>query len=215
MLFLLLNRILELLNYPRRKIHFARDSRNKARFNSDREKNRFRKSANQAYAPHVPVRMRGVRVVTKRWAGNAMDVGVSERLGATSDALTDGEIVWSWRRDPGAKPAKTRLAGDGGKTGRSPGRARIIRKPSRGECRDVSAEPVVTAACFLCCRRAMGAASSRHSPRPHHLEGESFTHHPARIARRDRSGSPADFGGAMIMTCSLVLAFLCSCVACG
>ena len=28
------------------------------------------------------------------------------------------------------------------------------------------AEPVVTAACFLFCRRAMGAASSRHSLRP-------------------------------------------------
>jgi hypothetical protein len=30
----------------------------------------------------------------------------------------------------------------------------------------VSAEPVVTAACFFCCRRAMGAASIRHSPCP-------------------------------------------------
>jgi hypothetical protein len=47
--------------------------------------------------------MRDVRVVTTRWAGNAMDVDVSERLGATSDALTDGEVVWSWRRDAGAK----------------------------------------------------------------------------------------------------------------
>ena len=32
-----------------------------------------------------------------------MDVDVSERLGATSDALTDEEVVWSWRRDAGAK----------------------------------------------------------------------------------------------------------------
>src|SRR5215813_15386709 len=31
---------------------------------------------------------------------------------------------------------------------------------------DVLAEPVVTAACFPCCRRAMGAASARHSLRP-------------------------------------------------
>jgi hypothetical protein len=46
--------------------------------------------------------MRGVRVVTKRWIGNAMDVDVSERLGATSDAFMDGEVVWSWRRDAGA-----------------------------------------------------------------------------------------------------------------
>ena len=46
--------------------------------------------------------MRGVRVVTRRWAGNAMDVDASERLGATSGAATDGEVVWSWRRDAGA-----------------------------------------------------------------------------------------------------------------
>src|ERR1700743_3757169 len=36
---------------------------------------------------------------------------------------------------------------------------------------DVSAEPVVTAACYFCCRRAMGAASTRHSPRPQSFEG--------------------------------------------
>jgi hypothetical protein len=35
----------------------------------------------------------------------------------------------------------------------------------------VPAEPVVTAACFPSCRRAMGAASIRHSPRPLLFEG--------------------------------------------
>jgi len=77
----------------------------------------------------VLVRMRGVRVVTIRWTGNAMAVDVSERFGATSDAIADGEIVWSWRRDAGAKLAKTltRCAGDGGKKARSPRRSRIIR----------------------------------------------------------------------------------------
>jgi hypothetical protein len=40
-----------------------------------------------------------------------MDVDASERLGATSDALADGEVVWSWRRDAGAKFAmKLRFA---------------------------------------------------------------------------------------------------------
>src|ERR1700752_5080560 len=38
-----------------------------------------------------------------------------------------GEVVWSWRRDPGVKPME-RSIGDGGKKGRSPGRARISRK---------------------------------------------------------------------------------------
>jgi hypothetical protein len=36
--------------------------------------------------------------------------------------------VWSWRRDPGVKPRGKAHAGDGGKKGRSPGRARISRK---------------------------------------------------------------------------------------
>ena len=58
------------------------------------------------------------------------------------------------------------------------------RKPGpRGE-RDISrktiargmpvdpAEPVVTAACFFCCRRAMGEAITRHSLRPLYFEGK-------------------------------------------
>jgi hypothetical protein len=52
----------------------------------------------------------------------------------------DGEIVWSWRRDAGVKLAGDDLAGDGGKKARSPGRSRISRKPSRRECRHVSAD---------------------------------------------------------------------------
>ena len=39
-------------------------------------------------------------------------------------------------------------------------------QPSRGEGRACPARPVVTAACFFCCRRATGAASARPSPRP-------------------------------------------------
>ena len=40
-------------------------------------------------------------------------------------ARTDGEVVWSWRPDAGAKSATlTKLAGDGSKKARFPGRAR-------------------------------------------------------------------------------------------
>jgi hypothetical protein len=42
-----------------------------------------------------------------------MDVGVSKRFGATSDAATDGEVVWSWRRDAGAKFADGSFASRG------------------------------------------------------------------------------------------------------
>src|SRR5262245_20381482 len=39
------------------------------------------------------------------------------------------------------------------------------------------AEPVVTAACFFCCRRAMGEAITRHSLRPLHSGGARLMHH--------------------------------------
>jgi hypothetical protein len=35
------------------------------------------------------------------------------------------------------------------------------------------ADPVVTAACVFCCRRAMGEAITRHSLRPPDFEGET------------------------------------------
>jgi len=43
---------------------------------------------------------------------------------------------------------------------------------------DVPALPVVTAACFFCCRRAMGAACTRHSLRPLVFEGNERMYHP-------------------------------------
>ena len=41
----------------------------------------------------------------------------------TSDAIADGEVVWSWRPDAGAKVVE-QSTDDGGKKARSPGRAR-------------------------------------------------------------------------------------------
>src|SRR6478736_6038859 len=38
-----------------------------------------------------------------------------------------GEVVWSWRRDPGVYPARLCGPGNGDNKGRSPGRARISR----------------------------------------------------------------------------------------
>jgi hypothetical protein len=45
------------------------------------------------------------------------------------------------------------------------------------------AEPVVTAACFFCCRRAMGEAITRHSLRPLPSEGDGFTQNPGGSCR--------------------------------
>jgi hypothetical protein len=57
----------------------------------------------------------------------------------TNDAIADGEVVWSWRPDAGAKFAKTRFArpaGDGGKKARFTGEITYKPlKPLRRECR--------------------------------------------------------------------------------
>src|SRR5216683_3085560 len=53
----------------------------------------------------------------------------------TSDVAADGEVVWFWRPDAGAKSV-VRPTDDGGKRARSPGRARRTPlKPLRRECR--------------------------------------------------------------------------------
>jgi hypothetical protein len=68
----------------------------------------------------------------------------------------------------------------------APGRTRSSRSNHpRGECRDVSAEPVVPAACTFFRRRAMGAASARHSPCPL-LEGRPNGKARTRDARREK-----------------------------
>src|SRR5690349_9194134 len=57
-------------------------------------------------------------------------------------------------------------------------------KPSRGEGRACSARPVVTAACFLFCRRATGAASARPSLRPQFIqEGGDVVNNPGETCR--------------------------------
>ena len=83
---------------------------------------------NQAHNSACPGPSEGrFAVGTKRWAWDAMDAAASGALAPDENAAAYGEIVWSWRRDPGATLAGV-SAGNGGKKGRSPGRARISRK---------------------------------------------------------------------------------------
>ncbi len=59
----------------------------------------------------------------------------ADLVARTNGADADGEVVWSWRPDAGAKRAE-RSARDGGKKARSPGRVRRKPlKPSRREGR--------------------------------------------------------------------------------
>jgi hypothetical protein len=62
-----------------------------------------------------------IAIVTTRGARDAMDAAVSTANGSAAYS----EVVWSWRRDAGAKLLRSKLLrGDGDKKARSPGRAR-------------------------------------------------------------------------------------------
>jgi len=51
---------------------------------------------------------------------DAMDAAISGAFCARRKCAAYGEVVWSWRRDPGATSAVS-PAGNGGKKGRFPG----------------------------------------------------------------------------------------------
>src|SRR5882724_10471567 len=83
----------------------------------------------------------------------------------TSDVATDGEVVWFWRSDAGAKVAEL-SANDGGNQAWSPGRARRTPlKPLRREGRMIRLYLWFCRVLF-CCTRTMGAVGTRPSLRP-------------------------------------------------
>jgi hypothetical protein len=68
---------------------------------------RFSEGANQWHNPAIPSPPEGrIAIVTARWAWEAMDAAVSGVSHRTRTRAADGEVVWSWRRDPGAKLAE-------------------------------------------------------------------------------------------------------------
>jgi hypothetical protein len=74
--------------------------------------------------------MRDVRaIVTERGAGCDGRCGVSAvQTVPTKTPAADGEVVWSWRRDPGATLARSIALTTGARKAASPGRVRISRK---------------------------------------------------------------------------------------
>jgi hypothetical protein len=76
--------------------------------------NHFRKSEIHAYPPRVPVRMRDVRVVTNVGPAMRWTLSCQVRLKTqTNGRAADGEVVWFWRSDAGAKLVKTLQASCG------------------------------------------------------------------------------------------------------
>jgi hypothetical protein len=58
----------------------------------------------------------------------AMDAAASGDLSPDENAAAYGEVVWSWRRDPGATLAEVLPSATGARKAASPGRARISRQ---------------------------------------------------------------------------------------
>src|SRR5207244_9410540 len=59
---------------------------------------------NQVHNPAIPCPLRGVsRSSRYRRARDAMDAVASGVFHRTKTLTADGEVVWSWRRDPGVK----------------------------------------------------------------------------------------------------------------
>ena len=123
-------------------------------------------------------------------SSRTLEAGCGGRFGCalTNAAEADGEIVWSWRPDAGAKVAE-RSANDGGKRARSPGRSRISRKTIAQGRPDDPPVPVVLPRAF-CCTRTMGAVGTRPSLRPLASRG-CFAQRLGRYSRRGNAESYA------------------------
>ena len=60
---------------------------------------------NQIYNHRRPVPTQGAfRDRHGRWKRDAMDAIAQAHIVRTNEAIADGEIVWFWRPDAGAKP---------------------------------------------------------------------------------------------------------------
>ena len=100
----------------------------------------------------------------------------------------DGEVVWSWRRDPGATSVGSNPAGYGGKRGRSPGRARN-KPPNHCAGKAGMSWLYLSNPCALfylpIAHGAAGAAGARPSLRPLHKR----EHEIAKLRRKSRRES--------------------------
>jgi hypothetical protein len=110
-------------------------------------------------------------------------------LRKTTDDAADGEIVWSWRPDAGAKlvdASRVMRVTVANKPG-TPGRSRISRNTIAQGRPDDPPTPVVLPRAF-CCTRTMGAAGTRSSLRPLFFRGERVSHNSG-ASRRENAKS--------------------------
>jgi hypothetical protein len=142
-------------------------------------------SANQNYIRAIPCRLRGVS-----WSSRHVGAGGDGPLrrqceqSCRRNATAAGEIVWSWRRDPGVYPVRLCGPGNGDNKGRSPGRARISRQTIARGSRDVSAVPVNPCAFSTthCTRQFAGRSRRPGFPAPSDEEGATNLQNSGEIA---------------------------------
>src|SRR6266700_3280243 len=118
----------------------------------------------------VPLPKRGaLRDRHERWKRDAMDAARQW----TIDVAADGEIVWSWRSNAGAKFVAIRTTSDGGKRARSPGRARISRKTIVQGMPAVAVYPWLLTPVLFYCTGGHGCNAHPAFPAPSVWEGGS------------------------------------------
>src|ERR1700724_4044999 len=109
--------------------------------------------------------------------------------------MADGEGVWSWRPDAGAKFLRSKpLRDDGGKRARSPGRARISRKTIAWGMPDVSgASAVNTRVHTPTTKRTRGCGCIGHPAFPapsFNFEGDACSNSSANSRRENADACP-------------------------
>jgi hypothetical protein len=132
--------------------------------------------------------MRDVRaIVTRAWCGLRWAASRRQVIFTRRTSAADGEIVWSWRRDPGVYPARLCGLGNGDNKGRSPGRARINRKTiARGKpgCLGCTCQTRVRFFATIA-HGAAGAVGARLSLRPLLTERDNEMAHPGENPPRE------------------------------
>ena len=132
-----------------------------------------------------------IMIVTTRGARDAVDALASGVFSTPDEnAKAYGEVVWSWRRDAGAKLAKV-SASDGGNKPAHRGEHEVSRKAIAQGMSECFRCPVCSCAPnvqFLAHETA-GAARTRHSLRPLRFEGARHLASPGRGSRRGNAES--------------------------
>ena len=128
-----------------------------------------------------------------------MDAGGVRRVSAaTKMQLADGEVVWFWRSEAGAKSAMmlTRLADDGGNQAMVTGKSTYkLLKPLRREGRMIPAHLWFLPLCFFIAQGAMGATGTRPSLRPLLIPRAEFLTNSGALSRENANVCSQSFRG--------------------